>query len=169
MPPEEWIKTIVGFGTSTLGFLVALLVNSYVDLLRDKRAYRSMLGAIKAEAGNNKVIHKDSFMEFYRDGLVVREFFLEVAAQCCANPLFIKHAKSSEIEILNAYLRNIKLANGYRAKAEYFRIDAKGKASQEWLDALIDNWGDNLQGCRDSIEQVLNLGSALAEPVGGKF
>jgi hypothetical protein len=157
MPHEEWIKTIVGFATSTLGFLVALLVNSYVELRRDKKAYRTMLKAIKAEAGNNKVILSDSFMRFYRDGLVVREFFLGAAAQCCASPLFIKHARSSEIGVLNAYLRNIKLANGYREKAERFRLDTKGKASQEWLEPLIDSWGDNLKRCHESIDQVLAL------------
>ena len=82
MPQEEWIKTIVGFATSTLGFLVALLVNSWVELRREKKSYRTMLKAIKAEASNNKIILNDSFLAHFRDGVVVREFFLETVAQC---------------------------------------------------------------------------------------
>jgi hypothetical protein len=160
MPHEEWIKTIVGFATSTLGFLVALLVNSYVELRRDKKAYCTMLKAIKAEAGNNKVILNDSFLRLYRDGVVIREFFLGAAAQCLASPLFIRHVKSSEIGVLNAYLRNITLANGYREKAERFRLDPKGKASQEWFGPLINCWDDNLKQCQDSIDQVLELGES---------
>jgi hypothetical protein len=60
MPQVEWIKAIVGFGISTLGFLVALLVNSYVGLLRDRKAFRTMLKAIKAEASSNKVIPRST-------------------------------------------------------------------------------------------------------------
>jgi hypothetical protein len=137
MPQEEWIKTVVGFATSTLGFLVALLVNSFVEMQRDKKAYRTMLKAIKAEAGNNKVILNDSFLQFYRSGIVVREFFLGTVVQYLASPLFIKHVKSSEMELLGAYLRNLKLANGYREKAEHFWLDAKRQESRDWLASLL--------------------------------
>jgi hypothetical protein len=157
MPQEEWIKTIVGFGTSTLGFLVALLVNSFVEMRKEKKAYRTMLKAIKAEASNNKVVLNDSFLRFYRDGIVIREFFLGTVAQCLATPPFIKHVKSSEMELLGAYLRNIKLANGYREKAEHFLLDAKRRDSRDWLDPLLDLWGKNLKQCQNSIDQVLAL------------
>jgi hypothetical protein len=155
MPQEEWIKTVVGFATSTLGFLVALLVNSFVEMQRDKKAYRTMLKAIKAEASNNKVILNDSFLQFYRSGIVVREFFLGTVVQYLASPLFIKHVKSSEMELLGAYLRNLKLANGYREKAEHFWLDAKRQESRDWLASLLGVWDENLKQCQDSIDQVL--------------
>ncbi len=158
MPPEEWTKIIIGIATGTLGFLFALLVNSYVELRREKKTYRSMSLAIKAEAASNKVILQDSFLKFYRDGIVLRPFCLEAGAQFCANALFIKHATSTELEILNAYLRDIRLANAYREKAETFRLESKGKASQEWLGSLLDFWADNLQRCRSGIDEVLGLG-----------
>jgi hypothetical protein len=155
MPQVEWIKTVVGFATSTLGFLVALLVNSFVEMQRDKKAYRTMLKAIKAEASNNKVILNDSFLQFYRSGIVVREFFLGTVVQYLASPLFIKHVKSSEMELLGAYLRNLKLANGYREKAEHFWLDAKRQESRDWLASLLGVWDENLKQCQDSIDQVL--------------
>jgi hypothetical protein len=157
MPQQEWIKTIVGFATSTLGFLVALLVNSYVELRRDKKTYYTMLKAIKAEASNNKVILNESFLRFYRNGIVIREFFLGTIVQCLASPLFIKHVKPSEMDLLCAYLRNIKLANGYREKAEHFWLDVKRQESQDWLDSLLGFWDENLMQCQESIDQVLAL------------
>ncbi len=157
MPHDEWVKTIVGVTTSTLGFLIALLVNSYLELRRDKKTHRTMLKVIKVEASSNKIILKDSFWKYYRDGVVLREFFLEAATQCCASPLFIKHAELNGIGILNAYLRNLKLANGYREKAESFLLDAKGRASQEWLPTLRNSWEENLKLCDESIEKVVAL------------
>jgi hypothetical protein len=160
MPREEWIKTVVGFATSTLGFLVALLVNSFVQSRRDKKTYLTMVKAIKAEADSNKTILEDSFLRYYREGLVVREFFLGAVAQYLASALFIEHVRSSDIEVLNAYLRNMKLANGYREKAERFRLDAGKKAALDFLEPLIDSWGHNLKQCQESIDQVLALGTS---------
>jgi len=159
MPHEEWIKTIVGCATSTLGFLFALLVNSYIQSRADERAYRTMLLAIATEADSNAVILKESFRKFFDKGLVLRAFVPATAAQCCSSTLFIKHAKPLEMQVLNAYLRNITLANEYREKAERFWLDPEGKASKEWLNGVIEAWDSNLTRCEESIEQVRNLKS----------
>jgi hypothetical protein len=161
MSQVDWIKTIVGFATSTLGFLVALLINSLVERRRDKKAFQTMLKAIQAEAGSNKVILNESFLQYYRDGMVVREFFLGTVVESLASPLFIKHVKHvkpAQMELLGAYLRNIKLANCYREKAEHFWLEIKRKEARDWLESILLVWDENLKQCQDSIDQVLALG-----------
>lgn len=154
---EGWGRAIAVVATSTLGFLAVLLANSYVESRRDKNAYRMMFRAIKSEAANNKDILKHSFMKFYRDGFVAGEFFLGAAAQCCTSPLFAKYAKPSQIGVLNTYLRNLRLANDFRERAEQFRLYAKKRASQKGLQSLIESWDDSLKRCRESINEVLAL------------
>jgi len=56
IPKAEWIKTIVGFATSSVGFLLALLVNSLVERGRDKKTYCTMLRAIQAELNKCDVL-----------------------------------------------------------------------------------------------------------------
>jgi len=116
-----------------------------------------MLRTIKAEAKSNQVVLNDSFLKYYDSGIVLREFGVETACQYLADPVFIKHAGPKELETLNAYLRNINLANAYREKAERFQLDERRQKSKDWLNSTIAVWGENLELCQVSIHEVLRL------------
>jgi len=155
MSHDDLIKTIVGFATSALGFLCALLINSYIGWWHDNDAYHSMMRAIVTEANSNKVILNDSFLRFYESGIVLREFSIETVDHYMNDPLFVKHAEPLDLSILNNYFRNLKLANAYRDREERFRLDEKLR--KDWLEPLIDSMRENLKLCQASIDEVLKL------------
>ena len=156
---KELLRIGVQSAASALGFFCALAVNSYLDSRRERKACRTMLEAVKAEASNNEIILRDSFLKFYEDesGIVLREFFTETASRCLGELSFVKNAEPSKLITLGKYLRNIKLANAYRQRHERLRIDGKGQAAQEWLQAIVNYWGENLKQCEDAIHEVLRL------------
>jgi len=138
----------------TLGFFVALLLNSLVGYWRDRKTYKSMLRVIKGEAESNKCILYDSFYAHYQGGIVLREFSLDAVSDFVRNPLFVKHARFSGLETLQNYIRDLKLANAYRETAEDIHLKKQG---EEWLDGLIFVWEENLRNCEGSIEAVTSL------------
>ena len=160
MSQEDWIKTLAGFVASTLGFLIALLVNTYVGWLREKKAYWVMLKAVEAEAIGNKVILNESFLRFYDSGIVIREFSLIAVSQYLSDQVFINNADQSIIELLGAYVRTLRLANAYREKAEHLLLDSQGKKSKDWLDGIVMFWGENLKQCGAMIDRVLKVANA---------
>jgi hypothetical protein len=151
---EKSIEIIIGAATSAVGFFCALLVNSYLEHRRDKRAYRAILESIKQEAESNSAILKEGFERYYKDGLVLRALFVTTVSQGVSAPLFTKNASANELRVINRYLRNIMLANAYRQKAEQFRTDEKGKP---WLKNLVEHWGSNISDCHNSVAEVLRL------------
>jgi hypothetical protein len=152
---EKIAEVAIGAVTSAIGFFFALLINSYVELRRDKRGYRAILESIKQEAESNSAILKEGFEKYYKDGLVLRALFVNTVSQGVATPLFTKNASANELRVINRYLRNITLANAYRQKAEQFRTDDKGRP---WLKNLVEHWGSNIGDCRSSVDEVLKLG-----------
>jgi len=164
MLSEELIKIAAESAASALGFFCALFVNARLESRKDRKAYRTMLEAIKVEAASNEAILTDSFLKFYSqpDGVVLRDFFVDTVSQSLVSLVFIKNAKTSELAALGSYLRNIRLANAYRGRSERLRFEEQGKASREWLAGIVEYWGENLKQCELSIKDVLGL------PVGGR-
>ncbi len=157
MTEVEWIKAALSVITTGLGVLFGLLGTGYLTWRREGRAYQVMLRVIASEARNNKTVLNDSFLKYYDDGLVLREFSTAAAERCVSDPLFVKHAKSTYLDIVYEYLRNMRLANSYREKAERLQLGQDEKAAEKWLEGIIDVWRDNLSQCKQSIKQVVDL------------
>jgi hypothetical protein len=94
MMPEDWSKFNLDIAASAIGFLFALLVNSFVNRRLDKKTYYSMLAAIKNEAKSNKKILEDSFMKYFDSGIVLRGFSLA-------------NVEPHILDTLNSYLRKL--------------------------------------------------------------
>lgn len=147
-------EIILGLITSTVGLLLALLINSAVGYWNDGKTYASMLAAIESEAEYNQKVLDESFKPLFRDGVVLREFSLTTVSQPMANPLFVAHAKQSDIEILNAYMRNLRLANAYRERSERIRFN---ESLEPWSEGLTEKGEENLRACEESIEMVRKI------------
>lgn len=151
---EEWSKFLLGILATALGLLLGLLINSLVNHNRNKKAYRAMLTAIKSEARANKAILEESFKPYFRDGIVLRELSAGTVSQYLANALFVQYATPLCIEVLNVYLRNLKLANAYRARTERIQVAGEG---EKFLDSILENWDKNLRQCETNIEEIIKL------------
>lgn len=154
MTQADWTKTFVDFVASTLGFMIALLVNTLVGWRKEKKTYRLMLQAIAAEAESNQAILQESFLPYYEAGIVIREFNLHAVTDYLSDQVFVKNADQSIVTLLGAYLRTLHLANAYRQKAEHFLLNPKGKETKDWLLGVRFSWKFNLEQCAALIEKV---------------
>ncbi len=156
MAGAELTKALISTLTTALGVLFGLLGNSYVVWRRERRAYRTMLRSVAGEASSNKVILAESFLKFYATGVVLREFSTTAVTQCVGSPLFVRYAKPGHLEAIYCYLRNIRLANAYREKAERLRLfeDEEEERVAGWLEGITDMWGSNLRECCESIDRL---------------
>lgn len=76
----------------------------------ETHTYDALVRSVRSEAEVNKTMLNESFLKYYEDGVVLREFSLLSATQCLANPLFVRHTNPQQIEALSAYLLNLNLA-----------------------------------------------------------
>lgn len=160
---SESNKLILGAITTAVGFFIALIANSRVEEWKERRAYKTLLNAVCAEAQFNREILEQSFLPLYADGVVLREFSLEMANQNLSSPLFIKHASQQVMEVLGQYVRELTLANAYRGRAEMIRFnDSYLKKTEQgklprWEEPLVENWAENLDAVKISIAKVINI------------
>jgi hypothetical protein len=160
---DEKYKLLANALVAAIGFFVALFANSSVDDWKERRSFATILSAVRAEANSNEVAFRESFLRLYKDGLVLREFGTTAVSQALANPLFVKHASAIQLEALAQYLRNISLANTYRAKAETIRFSesyftkSNERSIKYWEPMLVDAWTTNLSECQKSIGTVQSL------------
>jgi hypothetical protein len=157
MTEADWIKALVTGLTTALGVILGLLGNGYVNWQRERRTYRAMLRAVANEGISNKVVLEQTFLKYYANGIVLREFSTATVAGCLGDPLFVRHAELAHLEAVYDYLRNVLLANAYREKTEHLRLDQKEKINEKLLQTLqniVEMWGDNLEQCKKSIEKV---------------
>jgi len=157
MSEAEWVKAVLSVVTTGLGVLFGLLGTGYVTWLRERRAYRAMLMAIPSEGENNKTVLNDSFLKYYDGGIVLAEFSTTAIERCVGDGLFAKHVKSAHLGITYECLRNLRLANSYREKAERLQLGHDKETAAKWLQSTIYMWGDNLEQCKTSIDRVIAL------------
>ncbi|MFL6312590.1 MAG: hypothetical protein ACJ71W_10825 [Terriglobales bacterium] len=141
---------------SGIGFLVALWVNSLVANKNEAAVYQSMLKSIRAEANSNGEILSDSVFKYYRAGLVVREYSTASAALCLSSPLFAKHAKASDLEMISKYIRVLSLSNGYRRVSEAVILSDES-ARKKWLDPIQEEWTGNIEESGELIDQIVKM------------
>jgi hypothetical protein len=160
---DEKYKMISDAVGSGVGFFIALFAKSRVDDWQERKSFATILEAVRAEARSNEVVLHKSFLDRYEEGIVFREFWTSVVSSALTNPLFIKHAPQQALDSLMDYLRDISLANTYRAKAETIRFsDAYFDKSHKhpimnWEPRLIESWKENLGACGKSIAAVKRL------------
>jgi len=141
---------------SAVGFLLALAINAAVANRSDHEAYDSMLKSIKAEATSNQAILENSFLQYFNNGIVVKEFSLAAVQQALANPLFVRQAEPGLVERLNKYTRDLSLANGYRRVDEALQLSNDNR-SAAWISNVQNAWGENLKNSKESIDGLLQL------------
>jgi hypothetical protein len=113
-PLFHWLFTkIPEITLNALGFLIALIINNSLEDRKEIVLYNSMLTALRAEASSNlqEGIFEDRGTQIL--GLAVLDYNYSTSSLFLANPTFIKHTSSSNIETLSSYVRSLALANGY--------------------------------------------------------
>ena len=148
----ERYKVVLSSVVASVGFLVALLVNSAYERWRDHESYLLMRHAIKVEAESNAHILQTAFRKYLNNGVVLQPFNTSVVAQMLYSPAFLKFSNNEEINLLSKYQRDIALANRYREKAEFFVFEDK---DQRWLETLKPIWSANLDTCEQEIKLVI--------------
>lgn len=131
---EEFIKFWFGLVSTALGVLIALLINSRVDNIKEENTYKSMLKAINIEANENLIILNQSFKPNYVSGIVRREFSTKNCDEFFTTKVFLDHTSTDIIGLLTDYNLNLKRANNFRVADEKYKYDQK----------LYRKWGKNL-------------------------
>jgi len=149
-------KALLGVIISALGFLLALGINGWLERRTERETYKSMITAIRYEATANKNVLDTSYRKFFPDGLVIKEFSYSTITQAFANPIFIKYANSRDVETINAYVRDLTLANGYRRYVENLDL-LHPSEYKNWRDQVTDQWGQRLPDLYTNIDKVLAI------------
>lgn len=157
MSDAEWVKAFLSMFTTALGVLLGLLGNNYVNWRREDKAYRSMLKAIAIEGKSNQIILKKSFLKYYRDGVVLRQFSTVTVVRCIGDSIFSKCASNDELEVIYEYVRNIYLANTYREKIESIQFGHIDARSDQWINNIVVMWEENLNQCELSIDKIVRI------------
>jgi hypothetical protein len=107
---RDFRKHIVDIGIGAAGFL-----------------YKSMLAAVQNEATENQGAMPTTYEDLNDKDAMWRDYSTAIISQALANPLFVKHASSTQLAIFTDYLREATSANNYRHTVElYFcRLAAK--------------------------------------------
>lgn len=103
---EELKKFLLGLVSTASGVLIALLINSDVDEVRNKETYNSMLKAIKIEAIQNQKVLNESFILNYKLGIVRRELSVKICDEFVTDKIFLDHAPTEVITHLTNYSLN---------------------------------------------------------------
>ena len=90
----DTLKTIIGF-------FIALLLNKLVDIFwREKNQQKQVLQAIKFEALANCNICVESFMEYYKEGIVLNQFMIDTIEKNITDPVFISNTHEKDLQML---------------------------------------------------------------------
>jgi hypothetical protein len=139
-------------------FLLALLINSAIQKSHDNDTYHSMLISIQPEARSNQEIMGRSYGEFYRKGnIILRDFSTSATEQSVANPLFVKEAPPYDLDLLNRYIRDARLTNGYRRVFEAVKLGTTNSDNDEFIGPLRENWTKSLSENAVDIVGVIGM------------
>jgi hypothetical protein len=158
---KELPKLLLQGTVSALGFLLALLINGWVEQQREINTYHSMLSALRTEAAANRDIVNTSYEKYFLAGLVIREFRYSTATQMLGDPLFMKYATPADIQLLNDYIGHLSLANGYRRVAETLTLQQPAAwgavMNPNWLESVDDQWAALLPSVQKDLDAAAKL------------
>ncbi len=153
-------KLLLEGTVSALGFLLALLINGWLERKKEEETYDSMLLALHFEATANQAILDTSYRKYFRKGLIIKEFSCSTATQMLGNPLFMKYASDDAIKLVNDYVVHLTLANGYRRVAEPLSLKKGFESTVEptgWLESVFKNWEALLPSLKNDVKAVMDL------------
>jgi hypothetical protein len=135
---RELPKRAVEIVVSAAGFLLALGINSCIEHRREEQTYHAMLKAVEAEASSNQAILADSYVKFFENGVVLKDFSIVVVSQSLASALFVKRLSQSDLELINRYERELTLSNSYRGAVQSLYFAAKPDTL--WIHSVEKQW-----------------------------
>lgn len=151
---DEVIKFLFGLISTTLGVLIALLINSYVDKQRDEKAYKLMLKAINIEATENQKILNESFILNYKpDNIVLREFNLKISDEIITNTIFLDHVSPDILKVMITYSMNLNRANNFRERDEKYKYEEK--LYKKWQPKLTIAFKRVIDNCNSVIKDTI--------------
>ena len=134
--PKAAIQAVLG----AIGFLLALLVNQWVEDGREMAAYRALLGTLRAEADyNNDVMLNHFDVLIPNHGLPLTEFNTTTSVALLSNPTFARHATAGQISVIGSYDRDLMMANGLRRILESVTLTAPANEA-EWQANILTQW-----------------------------
>ena len=151
---ENKLEFLANLIFSTLGFLIALTINNYMDERSERIAADSMMTAVIEEVRNNKIILAHSVRPYYKDNLVVAKFDVSVLESSLANPYFIEHNDMNTILPFIEYSRALKLSNGFSEVSLSMALDTSSQSPIKR--ELSENWLKNINYCDQLIDGILN-------------
>lgn len=154
---KELPKMLLDAAVSSLGFLLALLIARYVDDRKEMDTFATMLTAVRAEANNNADILENSYGHYFMSGLVLKDFDYSTARQMLSTPVFMKHAKPDQIQILSSYIQHLSLANSYRDILERLTLQDQ-EANKAWIENVEGQQISLLPSVGDDVKKVSKLG-----------
>lgn len=153
---EESIKFLFGLCSTALGVLIALLINSSVESHRDFHKYKILLKAIEIEALQNEIILEESFLSNYENGIIRRDFSLDVCEEVLTNEVFLNHASSCNISRLTDYILTLRRANNFRRADEEYKNNPIPSTTQYSKDLTIA-FGNVLGNCEVIIKETSRI------------
>lgn len=149
---DEVKKILIGLISTTLGVLIALLINSSVERSKDRKTYNTILKAINIEAVANKRISEESFRQNI-NRIVYREFSYKISEDFLSNRIFLNNASADLINNMNNYILNLKRANAFRNAGEKYKYDPE--LDKKWGDTLRIAFTKVLDNCDTSIKELI--------------
>lgn len=143
---EEAIRFILGLAATTLGVLIALLINSGIDKKNEKATYETMVKAINLESIQNNEIYENSFKPNYKNSIIRRHFLTKVCDEYLANKIFLNNTSDSLLTNLITYTTYLKRANNFRDAGEKYQYDP----------VLYARWGSNLEKAFENLLPLCN-------------
>lgn len=141
---EEFRKTLSGklvdIVVGGVGFLLALLINSYIADRSDDGAYRALLAAVRVEAAQNEKIARDARHDT-PPTISARELSDAIVLQAMSNPLFIRHVPAERLPDMGAYITYVDAMNTFRRSNEANRFSALPENQKTEHDVFFQkNW-----------------------------
>jgi hypothetical protein len=157
-PARELPKHIPELIFSAIGFFIALFINGLVKEHREQATFQSMLVSLRAEASSNETVVTQSYQKFFPEGVVLREFRTQTAQALLASPVFMKYLKSAQIEVINQYVNDLALANGYRRAIETLSFEPT-PSHIGWLSSIKEYLGEELKEAEREIKVIQSFGA----------
>jgi hypothetical protein len=138
---------------SAIGFFFALSINRRIRKRTEKKTFKSMLIALRAEAKSNLDVL--SSWQNYRGkrGVVLKDFRTATAQALLASSIFMEYLSSFEIEIMHKYVTTLMLMNGYRRAREVLKFQATSN-SEQWLPSVEKYSYEELDNSEERIKQI---------------
>jgi len=155
---QEFIKFIFSLLATTIGVLIALVINSKVESNNDKDTFRTIIKSVNIEAVANRRISAESFRKNFQR-IVYRGFSYRMSDDFLSNHIFLSNASDQLIDYMNDYILNLKRANALMTAAEKFKDEPA--MEKKFGDTLRMGWIPVLNNCDTSINRLIQFTDSM--------